>query len=139
MNFFSLQFLQYNNNLKETNIKKSLTFEMERNQIEYIIIVIIGSLTLIILIGGILSFCFSKNKTVLYELVLYLSISTTFSMISYILPWNREDNSIECIIQSFLMVIFEVSQILWAMIIGYHISKGIKSYMGEKEVFGIKR
>lgn len=112
---------------------------MKDTPIEYIVIVIIGSLTSIFLVGGIVSFFFTNNKTVVYELVLYLSISSTFSMISYMLPWYRGKEKIECLIQSFLMVIFEASQFLWSMIIGYHISKGIKLYRGEKEVLSMAR
>ena len=114
----------------------------ESIRIEYIIVVIIASITSIFLIGGIISFFFAKSRTVVYELVLYISIATIFSMISYIIPWRTSSlpvKSTECIVQSFLMVIFEQSQFLWAMIIGYHISKGIKAYKGEKEIINMGR
>lgn len=106
----------------------------------YICIVIISSITSILLILGVISFFLTKNKTVVYELVVYLSITCFLTLLSYMLPWGIKDgNSPICIAQSFLMVIFESSQFLWATIIGYNVSKGIKSYKGEKEVLTMKK
>ena len=65
-----------------------------------------------------------KAKTGKYKLILLLAVSTFFCTLSYILPWEehkKEDPpSTLCYIQGNLMVMFETSQYLISMLVGYH-------------------
>ena len=65
-----------------------------------------------------------KAKTGKYKLILLLIISTFFCTLSYILPWKEpikgKPKSTLCCIQGNLMLMFETSQYLLSMLVGYH-------------------
>jgi len=87
--------------------------------------------------------CYPSLRTWPFELVAYLSLSSTINSFSYILyyfedPLNLQDE-IKCKIQAFIMIWFENSQFIWAMLIGYSIYECIVVFKDEFEVTYCKR
>ena len=85
----------------------------------------LGIISLPILFLAIILLIYNINaKTGKYKLILLLIISTFFCTLSYILPWkkpiNEESKSTLCSIQGNLMLMFETSQYLLSMLVGYH-------------------
>ena len=82
-----------------------------------------------IFITVLLYFLYRKNSSTRAELLIYLCLSTFFSSVSYILPWNTSsDYPSLCTFQGILMVIAETGQYLWAGIIGFHTTYSIRTY-----------
>lgn len=80
----------------------------------------LGIISLPILFLAIILLIYNINaKTGKYKLILLLIISTFFCTLSYILPW-KEPKSTLCSIQGNLMLMFETSQYLLSMLVGYH-------------------
>lgn len=88
----------------------------------------LGIISLPILFLAIILLIYNINaKTGKYKLILLLIISTFFCTLSYILPWKEpkgepkgEPKSTLCSIQGNLMLMFETSQYLLSMLVGYH-------------------
>lgn len=85
----------------------------------------LGIISLPILFLAIILLIYNINaKTGKYKLILLLIISTFFCTLSYILPWKEpikgEQKSTLCSIQGNLMLMFETSQYLLSMLVGYH-------------------
>ena len=82
----------------------------------------IGSITCALLLVVIISYLFcTKERGVKFELIFYLSISCLFTTIGYMIPWNTSKHlkDANCMAQSVLMTTFEISEFIFAMIIGY--------------------
>lgn len=85
-------------------------------------VVVLGVITLpFLLIAIIILITNIRAKTGKYKLILLLSISTFFCTLSYIIPWKKvQENKALCFIQGNLMLMFETSQYLISMLVGYH-------------------
>jgi len=75
--------------------------------------------------------CYRKLRNFSFELVAYLTFSSMLNTISYLINYidvedrSKEINETACKIQAFLMVLFENSQYIWAMLIAYYIYKSV--------------
>ena len=96
----------------------------------------IGSITCVLLLVVIISYLFcTKERGVKFELIFYLSISCLLTTIGYKIPWktNKDLKDANCMAQSVLMTTFEISEFIFAMIIGYHLKRTIINNQGDIE------
>jgi hypothetical protein len=75
-------------------------------------------------------FCYRKLRNFSFECVAYLTFSSMLTTISYMINYiDQEDHYIEptfkCKAQAFMMVLFENSQYIWAMLIAYYIHQAV--------------
>jgi hypothetical protein len=99
------------------------------NIIEYFL----GSLSIIGCFFVILVFvCYKEIRSFPFESVVYLTISSMITAISYLLyyikPNHKSENESACQFQAFIMVWFENSQYLWASLIGYSVYQKIINF-----------
>jgi len=73
--------------------------------------------------------CYENLRTWPFELASYLSFASMINSISYVLYYINDDKDpvdpVKCRAQAFLMIWFENSQFIWAMMIGYAIYESI--------------
>lgn len=88
----------------------------------YTIVLVLGLITLPLLLFSIIILITNANaKPAKYKLILTLSITTFFCTLSYIIPWEKvKFDKPLCVFQANLMLIFETSQYLMSMLVGYH-------------------
>ena len=107
--------------MKSNNQHEGTGISFKTNTI-YIIVLTLGLITLpLLLIAIIILITNARAKPSKYKLILTLSITTFFCTLSYIIPWeNRKTNDFLCLFQGNLMLMFETSQYLMSMLVGYH-------------------
>ncbi len=110
----------------------------------YIVEIILASISIL---GSIfilfVFFCFKDLRTWAFELVALLAFSSIINSFSYIFYYfdsgTSDIDKNKCYAQAFLMVWFENSQFIWAMLIGFSIYESIVLSKEEEEVTARKR
>ena len=75
-------------------------------------------------------FCYRKLRNFSFECVAYLTFSSMLTTISYMINYiDEEDHSkghtTKCKAQAFMIVFFENSQYIWAMLIAYYVNQAV--------------
>lgn len=90
---------------------------------------LIGSLSILGCLFIIIMFLCNKSlRSFAFETVIYLTLSSMMSTISYLIYLIDDPNQINwnaCYVQSFLMVMFENCQYIWGTLIGYGVYQAV--------------
>jgi hypothetical protein len=117
----------------------------EENEWVYITQLVLGSISCVCSLVLVLKFILNKEvRSYAFELVVCLSIASFFNSFSYLFNYidtveEEEHTNCACLVQSFIMIWFEASQIIWATIISIYTLNAFSDYYKEEVISPIRR